>query len=420
VARASTATKLPLYRWAQLAGLNPLHFCGVDLPTQQIACEAIWQQHAWQLSDRISREEVAQAIARAEADIERQLGYRLLPSWEVDEWQPTQRPAKPELIHLGQGDIRGFGQVVKADWGWMISGGTQAKDLVEAGASIVYTDSDSDGYFETATVTVNVLFSSACELRVYCPGHNGDAGYEIRPVTVSIAGGVATVTFRREQAVDPILQETVLPLSEDSQWRGVNGSNDLNFLEDVDVYRVYNDPQLQVQLLWAPYAVSCANCEGGGCPTCAYTTQTGCLIPVGYPRQGVVTYRPADWNADTSEFDAREYVVGRQPDLVRLHYYAGHRMKAVDCPTIEMEGDFERWVTYLSIAYLDRPICGCNNVANFVDYWQQEMAQTGTEKGIQISERDRDCPFGTTRGAIYVWRRLMSRGITKVEGVFTS
>ena len=408
MARAETITKLSLDRWATLLGINPLHFNGVYVRAPTV-CEQPWLQFAFQSSDRVGREEVANAIATAEANIEQELGFRLAPAWEIDEWRPTVRPWRPELINYSNTDIRAYGQVAQADWGYLVSGGIRAKTVVSAGAGITYSDGDGDGYSETATVTVaGLTFTDPCEVAVYYPVGGpvldaGDDEWRIRPISVSISAGTATIRFRREQVVQANLQTDLVPPTDDSHLRGVDGLVDANFLASIDVYRIYNDPQQQVQFLWEPKG--CSTCGGTGCNVCSYSTQMGCLMLRGNPRQSIVVYNPATWNSTTLQFDSAALAVARQPDLVRLWYYGGWRDKSMSCPTLQMDRVYEQAVAYYAAAMLERPLCECNNIKAFVDHWQQDLSMTGARKS-QISSHDLMNPFGTQRGAIFAWNRL--------------
>src|SRR3972149_7695618 len=98
MARAMTPTKLPLATWAKYMGVHPVHFGQVNMDTNP-HCSDIYYQYEWQTADHTSREEIARVIAEAEAKIEEALGYRLAPSWEIDEWRPTTRPFSPEMIN---------------------------------------------------------------------------------------------------------------------------------------------------------------------------------------------------------------------------------------------------------------------------------------------------------------------------------
>ena len=419
MARAETITKLSLDRWAKIIGINPLHFNGVYDPERPTTpCSQPWMQFPWQAADRVGREEVAQAISDAEADIERELGYRLLPTWEIDEWHRSERPNRPELFNLSMTEVRGFAQTVKADWNYLVTGGVRQKDELELAAALdPWADDDDDGYFEVGNITGGVTVEAgtpACEIHIYYPGYAGADEWEIRPINVTVADTTATITFRREQCVLSELYDDLVPDADDSHMRGVDGSDDTNFLETVDVYRVYNDPQTQATFMWEPLGIGCG-CNGSGCYQCQYATQTGCLMLRSEPRLSVVSYRPAVWNATNLDFDAAELAVNRTPDIVRLYYYAGWREKRLDCPTIVMDPQWERTVAQYAASKLDRPICECNNVRAWVEHWQRDLAIAKQDEFIKVSEKILDNPFGTTRGAIQAWKRVKAQAIG--EGV---
>lgn len=410
MARASTSTQLTLDRWAQILGISPIHFNQVYVDPITL-CGQPWFQYAWQAQDRISREDVATAIAQAEADIERVLGHRLIPTWEVDEWVPTVPPFRPELFNLTSHDLRGFDQSAFMTQKHFISGGIRSQELIEADAAVVYSDEDGDGYDETATITVAVTTSNVCEIAIYFSvpalvAEAGDERWRIRPANVSIAAGTATITVRREQLVDPVNWEKVAG-DQDALDGNVNG----NFVTSVDVYRVYHDPQQQVTLLWEPFGTACGNCTGTGCAACAYTVQTGCLLVRGNPKNSIIVYHPATWDSDNLEFTTDALSVARQPDLLRVWYYAGLRDKRLSCPTLEMSQEWAYTVAVYSVSLLERPICNCDNAREFVARWQIDLAKQTPEASYKIDPRDLGNPFGTKAGAVYAWNRVKEASV---------
>lgn len=401
MARALTPTKLPLDTWARIMGLHPLNFNQVFLPdAPRNVCTEIYFQNEWQNSDHVSREEIARAIADAEAKIESHLGYRLAPTWEVDEWRDTIRFFKKEMVNFNSVDARGYEQSVNANWGYFISGGIKGLVVIDAGSAIVYSDQDSDGYDETATVTVATTVTDPSEITIFYPGQDGDDDWEIRPIHCLIAGGIATIVFRRELAVLPELLDTFLP-------EGVDGTDDAMFLATVDVYRRFNDPSTQVSFLWEPLAFFCGQCSGGGCTACAYATQTGCLMARGDPRSSIVAYSPATWNQDTSLFDFASWAVQRQPDIARLYYYSGWRNKRRSNTKI-LDPDWERVVAYMAAAMLDRPPCDC--AKGDWSRWREDLTiYAGGEDGQAFYRSPvgvLDNPFGSRRGEVVAWRKV--------------
>lgn len=393
--------KLPLTTWAKIIGFHPLHFEQVRLDEINPHCSEILFTHPWQTADAVSREEIAQAIAEAEAQIENALGYHLAPTWDVDEWHPTARPYRAELVNYNGNDIRGFRQTVQAKFGYVIAGGIEAKSLIEADAPIVYTDVDSDGYDETATVIVSTSVTEPSEVAIYYPGKSGADIWEIRPTQVSISGGNATIVFRREQVVVPEKLDVL-----DIEGAEAIGTEDEDFLEEVDVYRHYNDPQTQASFLWEPLGMGCGSCNGGGCPSCAFSAQTGCLLIRGDPRLAILGYTPAEWDSGSSSFSPRSWLLSRNPDIVRLYYYSGWRNKRLPY-TNRMDPEWERVVAYMAAAKLDRPPCSC--AKGRWEYWRQDLLlSSGDQDGNPIYKTPDGVlnnPFGTRRGEVYAWQR---------------
>ncbi len=419
MARASTRTRLPLDRWAEILGMDPRHFNQVTTSAKTVTtCSAVWKQYAWQENDQVGREDVALAIQQAERMIEDLVRYKLLPGWSVDERITVTKAAFPDVINTGMRTTRLFAQTFKTNFGNIISGGIEAKVVIEAGAGVVYTDEDGDGYPETATITATIPASVAItdpdEVAVYFPGEAANDDWEIRPLnnpltrrrSVSIVGATITIVCQRELLVDPDLWGALDP-------GPVDGDVDANFVATVDVYRHRNDPQQQVTLMWSPRQGDACNCASATCPTCAHSTQVGCLLAQDY-RQGIFSFSPATFNATAETFSAVQAAVGRVPDNLRTWYYSGLRDMTRDAPNLEMDPQWERAVTYLSVTLLTRPICGCNNIQQLAKRMTEDLAANvaagDVSQSFQINDSIMNSPWGTMRGAIWAWN------VAKMDG----
>lgn len=409
MARSVTPTKLPLDEWARILGIHPLHFNQVQLAAvANSICEQAWFSHEWQDSDRVGREAIAEAISQAEQDIEALLKFRLVPAWERDEWQPTVRPIRAEFVNLSGSNVRGFRAAVQADWGHFIAGGIEAWTLLQTAQAIGWTNVtgalDDTAYKETGTVTAVVpAGTEPCEVALYYPGKSGDPAWEIRPIAVSITGVNATITFRRELAVLETFQEEHDPSV-------VDGLVDSNFLATVDVYRHWNDPQTNATLVWEPLPT--CSCNDSSCPSCSLSVQTACIFGRGDPRLSVVAFGPADWDAASDSYTPTSFSVGRNPDVVRLYYYAGLRDKGQACANNVMDREWARAVAFYAASLLDRPLCDCTVVKQQLERYSQDLAfQSGADEtgSYQISSGDLDCPLGTRRGALLAWKRIADR-----------
>lgn len=410
MARARSKTLLPLDTWAEIVGLDPRHFNQVTTTVLPISsCSTVVKQFAWQEAQQVGREDIARAIAQAERMVGRELGFTLLPDWVVDERVRSVQPGIPDVIARAPMDARGFAMPAFLSMKHFISGGIEGKTLIEAGATVALTDEDGDGYFETATVIVVTTVTNPEEIAVYYPGEDGRDEWEIRPLndpltrrrSVTIAGGSATIVMATEQLVDADLLAALNP-------GPVDGAVLANFLATVDVYRHFNDPQQQVTLMWLPTASFC-DCGSGDCITCAHTVQTGCLVARDH-RRSIANFSAATFNATTQVFDTATPTVGRTPENLRVWYYAGRRDMSMDAPRLEMDTDLARHVAMLSLLFLPRPACGCDNVKSLFEGQRIDLAlrvaSGNSSQSYQLSPRRLDTPWGTQRAAVNAWAVL--------------
>lgn len=402
MARSEFITKLPLDRWGQIMGVSPLALNQLysDTLFQNTTCGDVWYQDSWQHSDRVGRNDLAQAIQAAEQEIERELGYNLIPEWTVDERLEYPKPGQPGAFNVSGNNPRGMYKSVEARKGWVISGGFRAKTLIQAGAAVVRTDADVDGYAETCTVTVPTTLTDTNEIRVYYPAKSGEDAWEIKPLTsVAISGGNAVVTFKSWQIAAANHMDAL-----DAQ--PLDADNAASYETTVDVYRVYNDVSTQVQMMWENSGDCCDSCAA-----CEFDTQTGCFH-LRDDRLGIVVPAPATWDATNQEFTATEFALCREPDQVRLWYYSGYRDWGRKRPYVEMWPYFEYMVAYYAASKLDRPVCGCSNLSEFVERWRRDATFADKNSGgFVLTPEFAANKLGTSVGALYAYRRLQQNGI---------
>lgn len=382
MARASIPTLLPLDRFAAIIGIHPLHFNQIqvdELAPPQV-CGMPFVQHSWQAADRIGREELAQAIADAEYMFAREVGF----------W-PAPKYIHNEVHTLKLNKFWMVRPVVKTDYGYFDSAGLQTTTLIFAGVAVVYSDVDGDGYSETATMVVPTTVTDPNEIHVYYPGKTAP-GDEIRPITVSIVGGNATIICRRELLYLDDLAEVLNP-------RAFDGLDAANFLATVDVYRVYIDHSAQGIFKW--FEPLCSLCNGVGCAACTVSTDELCTVMVD-KRLGLLKTIVADYDLATDSF-TEVCDLERNPDQLYINYLAGWPLDGRN-----MDREMELAITRLAVAQLDRPICACDHITAYVGHWREDLAlRQGSQSGsvsYGFSQKVYDCPFGTTRGALYAWR----------------
>ena len=406
MARASIVTKLALDEFAQIIGINPMHmngFYSALFPNN--TCGEIFFQYDYQHSDRIGRETIAQAISQAEMDMEAEAGFYLMPTWVEGERLEYPRPGMPGVFGLDGRNTRGMFKSAEAKHGFIISGGIREKTLLGRASAIVRTDGDGDGYAETATVTTAVTFTDINEVRIYCTGADGDDAYEIRPATVSISGGFATIVFKSWQV-------PILDLLEKLDAAPIDAAVNTNYETTVDVYRVRNDPSTQLQFMWEN--MDNLNCCGS-CTACQFGTQAGCFH-LRDQRLGIVVPAPGSWNANDQAFDSAEWAVCRDPDQIRLWYYSGWSDSTVKRPYVEMSNYWKFAVAVLAVSKFERDVCGCSNVSQFVSKWRRDAAfESMNEGGFKVTAEMMANKLGTSLGAIYAYRQIHRNGIRIIK-----
>ena len=285
-ARPFPRTLLSLSHYAKIMGINPLHFAGANTPglTPQVfpvtSCSKLWSKYDWQDYDAVGTYQIAELIYEAENEVANVLGYWPAPYWIESELHQYPAPFNRELIGNGL-NVRGEQKSVISSYGKVINPGKRAVSLVEtattAGSTLVYSDDDGDGFYETATITVPTTVTDAKELKVFFNGMGGELEWEIRSARSRIiSGGNVQFVFDSWLFIDPELYE--LPPNTD-EVEAIDVSTVANFVASVDVYREYIDfTDNPATFFWTSDKMSinniaCPNCGIIGCTTCEYGTK---------------------------------------------------------------------------------------------------------------------------------------------------
>lgn len=400
MARSDIRTWLPIDEFAQIIGLSPLGFNQLHSQTLQrnTVCGDVFFQQSWQHSDRVGRDDIAQAIQEAEQEISREVGYFLMPDWTLDERLSFPRSMLPEMYGAGV-NVRYMAKSVETLKGHVISGGHRRKVLIEAGSTITRADVDTDGYAETCTTIVPVAITDVNEIHLYYPGQSGADEWEIRPIKVAISGGQATITFKSWQIVAANQMDSL-------EANVLDADLATSYETTVDAYYVYNDPSTQVSFLWENEPGCCGTCDA-----CQFGTQTGCFH-LRDPRMGFMVPTPATWNTATETFDGVDWSVCREPDQLRVWYYSGYVDQRLPRPYAELAPYWKSAIAYFAASKFDRPVCGCSNVSAFIDKWRRDAAFSAEDAGsFNLTAEQGSNRLGTSAGALYAWRRINQNGV---------
>ena len=426
MARASTKTILSLDRFGEIMGIAGPHLNGavgttgapIIFPSSG-RCDTVFWQHPFQAVDRVSREDLARAIAEAEYELAQFVGYWPGPKWIEGEAHRMPRHHRPDVFEDGL-DVRGLPKSVKANYGRIISQGQRATTLIGTATrtqpvnpadTLVFSDDDGDGFYETATITLASAVYDECEYKLYFAGHSGAQEWEIRPLrSVTVAGGNVVIKTWVWQIIDPDLWE-VFPTSDGKHAIDLN--DDDSFVLTLDVYQEYNDPTARsAELYWESSGnlspVFCPSCGGLGCTVCQFTTQDGCAH-VRDVETGMLVPVPATYDAVAGEWAAAALSVCRMPDHVKFWYYSGELSEdyLADLSCDPLSHFWAETISWLAITRLERTLCNCPNVQSVSEWLRTDLAQQARDGDTYItSPQDLDNPFGTRRGEIRVWKRL--------------
>jgi hypothetical protein len=415
MARASTYTHLSLDRYARVMGINPAHFHGanqISLSTGETLFPIdnqqnnLWCQFAWQNADQVSREELAQKIFQAEKDIKEYLGYAVAPEWETEERHDFPVYHRPEYGHMAY-DVRGSPRSIRTKYAKFISGGRRATSYINM-VNVVYSDPDSDGWDEEATVALVLPAALANtdinEIRCYFSTHNGEREWEIRsPKRKSKLGLLVTFVYNSWQMIDPDLYE-LLPTN-DVSGKSIDISTTANYVVSVEVYREYNDTtDDHVEFITYDYSNGSVAIDGG------YLVELEGDDNVVIPFMGTYSIVDGEWSGGgvCSPGDA---------DYMKLYYLAGLLGAP---PSYSLYDDYlPEWlatsIAYIATARLERIFYANNNATALATNLRQDIAIVSDGFALFPDNLLR-CPFGTRYGEVMAYRSLRSFAERKAHG----
>lgn len=386
MAYSDIRTELPLEEYARVMSIPGWLLNQCIHPARQIhGCYQPWFQngYAYDPNRIVGRDELAQAIATAEQQASKFLGYWITPRWFCRDEVAWPRPKRGYQVQL---------PIIRAEWGMFIEGGQEAWELVDENVPVVYTDRDSDGCPDWATITANVAAAvSECEIVVTPHGYD-PPNWSIRPLDVSVSGLIITITGYRWMFVKPTELLGVAEIELDDNPAFISGGL---YDDGVDVYRRYNDPSSQAQIVWTGnYSNTCS-----GDTPCTESCQAACITPFNR-RNGMVTVMPGSYSALTGLWSRADWLQQTYPMSVRLWYRAGYDDDAcLDCSS--MGARLKEAIVRLANVYLPEAPCGC-------DATKERWARDREEMAIDsIHVEMVQTAFGTTaRGAMFAYNVL--------------
>lgn len=402
---------------------HPFHFWGLadnDKLRPTSNCNTMVPQYSWQGTDSMGRDDVQRAIDVAEARIMEWVRYAPMPRYTSKTvlWPKYE---DKRLWRLGSRAPDGRRIPVELHDGKLQRVGVEVLTLLGT-VNTVLSDTDGDGYLDTFTLTQATTATDPTLIQVYFStaerfeNPSRLTPWRIRPVQVSISGGIATIKGRIWQIVRPVLYQAVAPTPAGM----IDAKTTNNYAATLDVYLSTYNPDgqtvddAQCTLLWETLP-----CEGWWCcgqpdsltfsPTDARYDPAGVGKAIGRvgirnPDLGVVIPAQSLYNTTQQQWYSVGFGAWREPDRVTIRYQAGEAL-AEDG---EMSLFWQNIITRMAAAELARPICACDGANRELYHWQFDLSRDGgaNDEKYQVSQRLLDNPFGVRRGHVFAWEQV--------------
>lgn len=312
-------------------------FNGLNNPdeTPVYECSTIWKQS--------ERDLLVEYLAEAEEMRETELHFHIAPKYLEDEEQDHRIP-------------------VILDWKYLVAVGTKATATISAGETVNKGAETAPN--DPVTFTVTTTVTSTDEIRVFYPGED----VEITPSSVSISGGVATILVPRARLVKPTLNDD----RDDHLSYYVND----NFLNTVDIMRVYTDTSDGAYIVWDSVGRVLAGVDTY--PGSAETVQRANVQFTGKRARdlSIVHAYPADASGNPAMYT---YCI--EPSVVRISYLSGRRS------SMRTELETARFAHTL----MPNTPCTCPYVEQM---WREDRE---TDPSGLVT------PYGSSAGAVRAW-----------------
>lgn len=419
---------LTLEAWRALMGWHPWHFWGLSDPIYTPvprACSDLAFRYAWQGTEASGREDIREAIYRAEEKLRDYLLFAPAPHYveEVIQYPEFHMPTR---LWLSRSSITGRWPLVTLREGFIQALGVESLTLI-GNANLTYSDADGDGLNDTFTASIATTQTDPLKIAAYFTAADrwdgSDVGpdWRIDPIRVTISGGIATVTGKRWLVVKPVKYET------QGQEVPLDPTDNANFATQLAIYVRTTDPTgttaatSQLKFTWSslPYAdfwhsYCCNTTDTSNTDPAAIAEAAGRGSVYNY-HAGIVTVGSSAYNMTSGTWSGVDWSACRAPDSLTVRYLAGYPLE-----NGKMAKRYAQIIAMLAAAELPAPACGDGSQFQRLFHYQYDLSRAGGNivEQYSISQEDLNNPFGTRRGQVLAWKQVrrdietVGRGVT--------
>jgi hypothetical protein len=81
-----------------------------------------------------------------------------------------------------------------------------------------------------------------------------------------------------------------------------------------------------------------------------------------------------------------------------------------------MDPYWEYAVAYFAASKMDRPVCGCSNVQQFIEKWRMDLLiNRSDDKSFNVTPEMLSNKLGTSMGALYAYKRVHQNGMRIIK-----
>ena len=365
---------LPLENFRAELGLHPWFFWGLANTKMPInaKCSGLTLEYSWQGSDAAGRDDIRQAIARAEIKLRDYLGF-----WPAPRYQTADVAFWSGSGYLPDGYVQALG----------------VEQLVLLGSAPISTETRYGTPFpDTFTLSLPTTLTNPDEIAVFFAASDRltptlESRWELAPLQAAINANTLTITGPRWLLVRPILYE--------SPALGVlDPANPETFVSTLEIY----------QRTTKSDGTDTINASFVGALTPDPCVPSCCDAMSPLIRQGVIRESRLGLVTPTSFYLGGQWVSGCcqsacVPDRVQVRYLAGYPLEHG-----QMAARWRSVVTKLAAAELKRRICACRDANERLHDLQLDMALEATEtERYRRPDQQMNNPFGTRLGHIQAW-----------------
>jgi hypothetical protein len=333
------------------------------------------RQSASQNGQTIGRSEMLEKIAYAEEKIASYLRYDVAPRYhdETQMWE-SHNPATYYYPAWS---------VMTLQWGYVQAVGVQTLTSITS-AAVTYSSQFNNGLNDTFSLSFATTVTDPNEIALYFAaadrydGSDASDKWRIRPVQVSITGGIATVRGPAWLLVKPVLYGNPLAAQ-------LAPDDTANFVTTLEAYRLWTDGT-STDAATSPGVIGY---DKGYCNCGATEGQIAATATIRDSATGIVSL-----SSCTS--------ICGCPAHAQVRYVAG-------LPLVngQMNPFWAEVVSMVTLAELPGPICACKEANKRIEHWQVDLARTGAGESYgMISGEDLNNPLGTRRGHVEAWKRI--------------